>query len=688
MISNIIGPGLTVGPKVTEITGLNFRDFERDLKNIYSTSTMTTYMFRRASWRKITLDNFFLMEMTFLITKVLQSKRIWTNRRDLTKLLTKIRTETWVSKTFETNLPQLDERRITSRFKLKPYESQWAFLKAYPQAKYMYSTKGLLLDGKAGSGKTLNSIMWAHSIGDGVTIEIVPQNILYSVWEDTLTNEGKYWKGAPPKIWLAKSGTKPDPTAKHFVFHYEFLSDTRCIEYMKLIKTFNRGHKDFKLIVDEIHNFNELSSARTKQLIEIVDTVGFTDALPMSGTPFKALGREAYTTFAIIDPLFVGHARERFMQAYSRSRDKLNELLSHRIGFSKFTIESLQGMEERGEVEKIKVEVPNAADFTLRNIRMSMMEYITDRVKYYKQHLPEFEAYFGDVIARYREYIKGDERDEAKLREYMRIVNRFRHEGFTTFSPQDIEDSKYCKKVEEDIEAFLPPKERKQFRSTKSVIKYVGLKIRGEALGNVLGRARINAVRELVANADLPKYIDHVEKKTLIFTDYVDVMDEVVGYLTDKGYMPCQVYGGNSSERDSIIKKFEVDGKLNPLVTTFKSLREGYPLTMANQIIMMNAPWRSYILEQTLARIHRQGQDAPTFFWLVEMDTGNEENITSRSIDIMEWSAEQVDQIMGENFGHMQELSGVAGLEEYMDIMEEGAAALPPRNSLNIFDLL
>ncbi|QMV29148.1 putative virion-associated SNF2-domain containing helicase [Aeromonas phage AP1] len=70
-------------------------------------------------------------------------------------------------------------------------------------------------------------------------------------------------------------------------------------------------------------------------------------------------------------------------------------------------------------------------------------------------------------------------------------------------------------------------------------------------------------------------------------------------------------------------------------------------MTMANQILLMNSPFRSYELIQTIARIYRRGQDEECFVYLFDLDTGKEENITSRSIDIMQWSEELVNQLMG-----------------------------------------
>jgi hypothetical protein len=71
------------------------------------------------------------------------------------------------------------------------------------------------------------------------------------------------------------------------------------------------------------------------------------------------------------------------------------------------------------------------------------------------------------------------------------------------------------------------------------------------------------------------------------------------------------------------------------------------PLTAANQLLLLNQPFRSGIREQTVARAARLGQDLPVDVWDVLLDTGDLPNISTRSNDIMEWSQQQVASIIG-----------------------------------------
>ena len=179
----------------------------------------------------------------------------------------------------------------------------------------------------------------------------------------------------------------------------------------------------------------------------------------------------------------------------------------------------------------------------------------------------------------------------------------------------------------------------------------------------------MEAVRQIIAHAGIPELIESVEKKTLIFTSYVEVLKEAEIYLTAKGYNVLTIYGGTNNERLAILAKFEGDDKYQVMVATFDSLKEGQPVLSANQEIFLNVPFRDYEMTQAKARIWRMGQDTNCFFWNIVLDTGNEINITSRSIDIMEWSAEQVNQLLPKEEGNA--LFGRVSGNEMLDMSFE-----------------
>lgn len=512
---------------------------------------------------------------------------------------------------------------------------------------------------------TVTSLMWSVLVSDNKCIILCPLNIVEEVW---LGNMRKRFKEMP-RVWTSTSGRLLTDDYDYYVVHYEFLQGNH---YDYLRKWFNeamkRNKKKFSLIVDESHNFNDIKSKQTRRLVELADDGLFEDALPMSGTPLKALGSEIYPITCLIDKHFDKHAREFFMASYGRNRPALISLLANRIGRGKFSIPELAGMGDPPPFEIIKVKIPNGEQYTLEAIRLAMQTYIVERVRFYNAHMAEFIVFYNDVVQRYEYTVLKHPKELAELRRYKAVVNRFRTQGYNNFT--DSADSAFCKHVEEAIERGIRGPELAEFRNVKSAVKYLALKIRGEALGNVLGRARINAIKDLIEHAELPKYIDDVEKKTVIFTSYVEALKLSVDYLTKQGYKPVSVYGENSGDRDPTIKQFGEDDRTNPLVAVYNSLKEGYPLLMANQIIGLDSPFREHELRQVKGRIWRTGQDAAQcFFRMLDMDTGDKLNITTRSLDILAWSKEQVDALMGRMDGHVA-FANVTG-EECLDISEE-----------------
>ena len=68
---------------------------------------------------------------------------------------------------------------------------------------------------------------------------------------------------------------------------------------------------------------------------------------------------------------------------------------------------------------------------------------------------------------------------------------------------------------------------------------------------------------------------------------------------------------------------------------------------MANSMVMANSPFRSFEYDQAVARCKRLGQEENVYVNDVVLDTGDKSNISSRTIDIMQWSRAQVDELLG-----------------------------------------
>lgn len=506
---------------------------------------------------------------------------------------------------------------------------------------------------------TFTSIMWSHLLGNGKTIVFCPLGIVNDVWKTQLKQHFK----VPPKVWDSTSNLPLTEDYDWYIVHYDYLRGSN-FGYLRefLLKLKKSSKEGLKMILDESHNFNEIKAKQTQQLVELGDMDLFAHSLPMSGTALKAQGSEIFPTLCLIDKHFDKIAREFFLASYGRNRASLMNMLANRIGRSKFTIPELLGLGDPPPINVIKVQIPGGQKYTLDAIKLEMQVYIQERLAFYDEHMPQYLAFYKEVLSSYEFSIQKHPKELEDLQKYRVIVQRFRTQGYSSFT--DAQDSAFCKRVEEDIEKTLRGQDLHDFRNVKSAVKYLGLKLRGEALGNVLGKARINAIKETIEHAGLPALIDNVEKKTVIFTSYVEVLKLCDSYLKDKGFTPVLVHGEVNKDRDDSVRRFGQDPKINPLVAVTESLKEGIPLLMANQTIFLNAPYRDYEVKQMQARTWRTGQDSECFYWLIDLDTGDQVNITTRSLNILEWSREQVDALLSRTEGHAI-LGNVTGEESF-----------------------
>lgn len=642
----------TFAPSVEEVgsfyifSGINVSEMEADLKTNFGTSVIFSKLITKITTRTFKIHRFFMVEFAWILDHLTSQKDKRTINRyrvgmlKYRQLYDEIKEKTWIKTTFEIH-PKYDLNKALQDFVISPYPDQREFLEDYSRIKYGYQLKGCLLDAVVGSGKSICSLIWSKMISPYKTFIITPRNLITTPWLLEIEKAFKTKK----KIWTSIDGTNilDHLDADFFIIHKEQLRDN---DWSLVIKAVTKSGKEpAKVIIDESHNYAEHTSLQSQGIIEFGTNKFISDVLFMSGTPIKAQGKETYTLFATIDKFFDDKVRTPFLKLYGRDNYYLNEMLAHRLGRIKFTIPAITEMNNPPEPIVIKIKFPGVEKFTLNSIRLDMVTFINERVKFYKNHMPQYIADWEDVLRMYRNTISRDPAAIHELDQYVKIVNYFRKHGYNNFTDSD--KSKFAGKVEKQIESHLKGDDLKYFRHIKSAVKYVALKIRGEALGNVLGKARMDAVKETILHAGLPEMVNSVKKKTLVYTSYIEVIKELENHFQLNGMKPISVYGDNSKEIDQVVDTFANDKNVNPLITTFATLREGKPMIMANQIILMNSPFRSFELKQTIARIYRRGQDEECFVYLIDLDTGSEENITSRSIDIMQWSAEQVDQLLG-----------------------------------------
>lgn len=421
-------------------------------------------------------------------------------------------------------------------------------------------------------------------------------------------------------------------------------------------------------VTGNCHSLNSHNSERSIQFRELVSKIDPIFCLWMSGTPIKALGTETMTMFATIDRLFDKSVYKSFLKVFGISGVYAISVMAHRLQLVRSEIKT-NGSGVEQYTHKVKVTLQNGADYTLKTISNKMIDYVKERKEYYQKNAKKYEDDFFSSIEVYRSCVVKGRGDtsffRADLEDYLSKAKTL-HNGYSPTDPKHKQYVLECNYYEDKvIIPRLPNDVKKIFRKAKSVYKYVELTIMGEALGNILGKARsrcnADMVKQLVTDAkvisedgeiyqsNLPDLILNAQAKTIIFTDYVEVVKETEYQLKLKGFKPISIFGETTSGNGLALqtKIFKEDSEINPLITTYKTLSEAVPLTEANRVIFLNLPFRSGTYEQAVKRANRIGQTLDVDLFEVTLDTGEEPNISTRNEDILKWSEEQVALILG-----------------------------------------
>ena len=688
------GSFFSFSPTITEegsfyvIGGINVREFEADLKTAFGTTIIASRVINRQSRNTFRIHKFFMVELAWVIESMVNNtnkqKTRWfrVGLHKYNELLELIKEFTWVKTTYiDYPVPYKQIEKTLSEFTFTPTPGQREFLEQYIPVTKSFQLQGQLLDAKVGSGKSFSGLVWSRLVGKYKKIILAPKHLVKAPWESHIDKNGeRYCFKEPPKYWtsLEPKGSPLEVDAEYYIFYTENIrkDNWNGIGFDKLLSTLSKNGKEpLVMVIDECHRYNTPDSQQTQGLMSFAGSKYISDTLFMSGTPIKSQGKETYPLFSVIDKYFDRFVRNDFLKMYSRDNYFLNEMLAHRLGRIKFSIPVVDGMGAAPDPEEVLVKFPGVEQFKLSAIRAEMISYVQERLAFYKKNMPNYVYDFNQYLKDYELSLGKNQEALIELAQYRNTIEYFRKNGYNNFTDSD--KSKFCKYVEKHIEERLKGEDLRYFRFIAPVMKYLGLKVRGEALGNVLGKARINATSAIIEHAGLPKLINAGKKKTIIFTSYVDAIKTAEEYLIENGYNPITYYGDTKEGVEVVIKQLKDDNSVNPLITTYDSLSEGSELTMANQIIMLNAPWRDFTLTQAIARIWRKGQDTECFVYNLVMDTDGEENIMSRTIDIMEYYKEIVDQL----------LNGGGGLDTNVGVSTRALLDYPNINDLFPFEL-
>lgn len=616
------------------ISNVPVKDLEALILREWNSSKIAVGMFIKATRSSITLPKFFAIEFAYILEYLLANAKRLRHGRVLKRVLELLYENTWLSTTRFTQSDILDFNELKN-LELKPLPHQLEFFQTYNRSVPKYQLKGFLLSSPPGTGKTFTGLALSKLLHSDLVIVVAPNNSIYNVWDKSITNQ----ISGSPKAWVSRDGKPVDGKSKYNVFHYEALGLA-----VELAEKMAGKVKTPVIILDECHNFNETTAQRTEMFVKLCTLLNCQHVLWSSGTPIKAIGNEAIPLLRTIDPFFDPLVEDRFKMIFGKNAKRAVDILAHRMGILTYKVEKSSVVDIKPIITEVKVKLKNGYDYTLGAIRDEMAAFIKERTAYYKANMKRYEETYEDCLAYYADTMRSrqEEKDFALYKAHIKTIRK----SYDPVIHKAI--ALWVNKYEKDvITPALPNAMKHEFRDCKSVIKYVSLKIQGECLGRVLGKKRSQCNVDMVNETNLSQLIDDSIKKSIVFTSYVDVVKQVDNKLKAEGYDTRLVYGETNKNVTGIVREFENDENVNPLVATFDSLSTAVPLIVANTIIMMNSPFRHYEFDQAVSRCARLGQDTQVYVFMITLDTGTEPNISTRAKDIMEWSMSQVEAIMG-----------------------------------------
>jgi superfamily II DNA or RNA helicase len=183
-------------------------------------------------------------------------------------------------------------------------------------------------------------------------------------------------------------------------------------------------------------------------------------------------------------------------------------------------------------------------------------------------------------------------------------------------APPDLPDPEELEEMEESerdrleamLEAVTLAGSAEQVRQEVQELRR--LAAQAQAVEDAGVEAKLTELRDLLQKEG---FFDHADQRLLLFTEFKDTLDYLVGRLKFWGFRVGCIHGGmKSGSRDEPGTRLHAEqqfreGEIQILVAT-EAAGEGINLQVCNILFNYDIPWNPNRLEQRMGRIHRYGQ--------------------------------------------------------------------------------
>lgn len=628
------------------IKGINFEKFLLRLKEMYQYRGITKLFEKKYSnfelklWklglksknsmkvRELNIPLYFALEMYNIFTALGDFYNL-----DFYKNIAKnIYRKTWVSN-FEdrTDYKKLDTNIINnifnSEYKLKDYQK--TFIEEYGNFKYIYDLVGYILCFEQGLGKTLTSLALAETLKKDQIIIICPN----SLKENWVNEIGSYYK-----IYNNRSLLVKDVYA-HGVSRFTSSKNPKFIivnqESIDKISNIVKKGKNSIIIVDEIHNFRNIDSDRSKALINLKESIDCKDNLLMSGTPIKANATEIIPMLRMIDPYFTEELANIYKKAFNNNTIEVSDVVKTRFSriIYRKTKDEVLSLPNK-TISNLELPCKNSSKYISSVVKAEIVKEIKAQIESRKDSINKYKKIFEEMVLLY------STASHKETKDYLKYIAAIGSE-YVDEDEADYQAIIYKNFLKTNVYPNITDKsELKKFDEARTNYVYFKQSCIGKAIGKILPPANTECYKDIFDD-NINIFIDYINKstkKTVIFTPFLEVANYVNNELNKKGIGSVKIVG-NVSNRMDIINKFKFDDSIDVLVATVQTLSTGVTLTEADQMFFLGVPYRKADFDQACDRIHRIGQTKDVSIYVVLLKT-KEANITNRLSDIMNNSGE------------------------------------------------
>lgn len=616
--------------------------FESDkLKKLFSPNykKFSEFLFKKKQIRRadmevksISFPAFFCVELQELFAELGEAYNDFCYR----KIARLIYENSWLSKADKLNISLLNtdalKDHLNEKYELLPHQKK--FIELWDVLKGRLNLRGYILAFGQGLGKTLTATSLSI-LKNKKKVYIVCPNTLTVNWAEELKLYLK--KYSDINLWKEEVGIVGNPKypvgpkCKYLICNNEALD--------KLLPLINISGESTMLVVDESQNFRNYNGMRVKQLLDAAKKIKAGDILLCSGTPIKAVPNEIVPSLMLIDPLMTDEVAHTYHLAFNIDNTLAAQIVNRRFGMIMYrkTKEELD-LPPR-EVHDFPLQIANPDPYLLSATSAKVNERF---MIYYKEKLEKND----ELKEKYQSYVEKYHRAPADqyrlyLKKFINTANTDKREFLHELDQIKIEGF-----VEQYVRPYIPEEHKKEFEKLYTDFVMMKQSAMGKSIGEILPplRAELYTKMFMENQEKILDMIDERTKKTVIFSMFLPVVNEIDRLINQSGRFKSVKITGSVKERKAIIDRFRQDPSVKVLVATSQTLGTGVTLTEASLMFFFGPPWRETDFEQCADRIHRIGQVSKVDIYnAILLDS--RPNLSSRMTDIMKWS--------GDMFGSM-----------------------------------